>query len=121
MGPASAPLQAEIMKPPPSRNAMMMMKTNRPRSTRLDLGPGPKEGPSMPRFAAVFLLLGLAGCGGDEVAQTPPTLLSLSREQVEAIKTQDEAIEEEEGGAFKRRVESLARGKKTRLAARPRR
>ncbi len=74
----------------------------------------------MLRFAAIFLLVGLAGCGGGEEAHTPPSKLSLSPEQTEAIKTQDEAIEEEEGGAFKRRVESLGKGKKTRIAVRPR-
>ncbi len=69
----------------------------------------------MLRFAAVLLLVGMAGCGGGEGAPTPPSTLSLSPEQAEAIKAQDEAIEEEEGGAFKRRVESRAKGKKTKV------
>lgn len=68
----------------------------------------------MLRFAAVLLLVGMAGCGGGEEAQKSPSPLALSPEQAEAIRTQDEAIEEEEGGAFKRRVEARAKGKTTR-------
>ncbi len=83
--------------------------------TRLDLGSLPEEGRNMFRFALVLLLVGMAGCGGGEDAQKSPSPLTLSPEQVEAIKTQDAAIEEEEGGAFKRRVEARAKGKKTKI------
>lgn len=98
----------------------MMMKMNRPGPTRLDLGSQPEGERTMLRFgfAALFLFVGMAGCGGGEEAQTAPSKLSLSPEHVEAIKTQDEAIEEEEGGAFKRRVEARSKGKKTGVVVR---
>ncbi len=69
----------------------------------------------MLRFAAVLLLVGMAGCGGGEEAQKSPSPLALSPEQVEGIKSQDEAIEEEEGGAFKKRFKSSAKSKKTKI------
>ena len=91
-----------------------LMSPDRPGPTRFEPGAGREAGRIMLRFAAVLLLLSLAGCGGGEDAPAQPSQLSLSPEQVQAIKAQDEAIEEEEGGAFKRRVEARAKGKTTR-------
>ncbi len=95
-----------------------MTTTNCPGATRLDPGSRSQEVRIMLRFAAVLLLVGMAGCGGGEGAQGPPSQLSLSPEEAKAVQTQDEAIEEEEGGAFKRRVEARAKGKKAKIVVR---
>ena len=71
----------------------------------------PADRPGGPAYIGALLLLTLAGCGGGEKAAGPPAKIALTTAQVEAIKKQDESIEDQEGGAFKKRVEAQSKRK----------
>lgn len=56
------------------------------------------------RTIPITLLLlasaGIAGCGGGATPPLPSQPLALTKEQAEAIASEDSKVQEEEGGAF---------------------